>query len=334
MFLSRHCNCTRLDVTCYACGGGRSTTPFILVGSAGAGKSAVIARSAVTTLGNAKESGRHTTGENVTSDLEKLVQETNRALADPDAAPSIQYSTSTLSISALVERSRRSVDDQSEGYHRSLASRSNSPKQVFCASGPLNLSARRAIITETFARYNKRLDDSQMRLLLSKDGSANPLWRGTSEASRGLSTKFASWPTIFSAHLFVVCCSKYYLDSKKKKTAVISSELLVLLGDEGDILPPSRFNPGGTPKRKSTVSRVSTSPLVKVRECSAIDPSSFSFRAIANASVPSSSMDTSVVVPPHCATFFSIWEALDDVLMSLHLGMCRSAVGGLNRLSQ
>ena len=32
------------------------------------------------------------------------------------------------------------------------------------------------IITETFARYNKRLDDSQMRLLLSKDGSANPLW--------------------------------------------------------------------------------------------------------------------------------------------------------------
>ena len=32
------------------------------------------------------------------------------------------------------------------------------------------------IITETFAQYNKRLDDSQMRLLLSKDGSANPLW--------------------------------------------------------------------------------------------------------------------------------------------------------------
>ncbi|XP_065832882.1 uncharacterized protein [Oscarella lobularis] len=62
--------------------------------------------------------------------------------------------------------------------------------------------------------------------------------------------------------------------------------------------------------------KVSRSPLVKVasaRECSAIDPSSFSFRAIANTSVPSSAMDTSVVVPPHCATFFSIWEALDDV---------------------
>ena len=41
---------------------------------------------------------------------------------------------------------------------------------------PLFISYPKAIITETFARYNKRLDDSQMRLLLSKDGSANPLW--------------------------------------------------------------------------------------------------------------------------------------------------------------
>jgi hypothetical protein len=28
----------------------------------------------------------------------------------------------------------------------------------------------------TLSRYNKRLDDEQMKLLLSKKGSANPLW--------------------------------------------------------------------------------------------------------------------------------------------------------------
>lgn len=34
-------------------------------------------------------------------------------------------------------------------------------------------------MTETFANCNKRLDDEQLQLLLSKNGSVNPLWLAT-----------------------------------------------------------------------------------------------------------------------------------------------------------
>ena len=35
------------------------------------------------------------------------------------------------------------------------------------------------MVTETLAVYNKQLNDEQLQLFLSKDGSVNPLWLAT-----------------------------------------------------------------------------------------------------------------------------------------------------------
>jgi hypothetical protein len=281
---------------------GNLNAPLLLVGSAGAGKSAIIARSAVTTVGNARDGSIPGAGLDTwrvfyhfvgaapgstdigrllqrllrelnfvkgdpPSDIDKLVQDTHRALSSEETMPSIIFIDAINQLDndanakamkwlpeTLSSRVRvvLSMINQTE-YHRRLLERSNKPLEVFC--GPLNLAARKDIITETFAQYNKRLDDSQMRLLLSKDGSANPLWLSLACEELRLFGSFErvlqkireladDLPSLLEqilsrleeenggvlvvATLCLLECSRHGL---------LESELLCLLGDEDNLLP-------------------------------------------------------------------------------------------------
>ncbi|XP_071952526.1 telomerase protein component 1-like [Antedon mediterranea] len=58
--------------------------------------------------------------------------------------------------------------------HKMLLERSIKPEEIIVT--PLNMDARKEIVTEMLGKYNKRLDEKQISSLLSKESSQNPLW--------------------------------------------------------------------------------------------------------------------------------------------------------------
>ncbi|XP_072023611.1 telomerase protein component 1-like [Amphiura filiformis] len=58
--------------------------------------------------------------------------------------------------------------------HKLLKERAIQPKEIFVT--PLDMEARKEIVTEMLGRYNKKLDEKQMTSLLAKESSQNPLW--------------------------------------------------------------------------------------------------------------------------------------------------------------
>ncbi|CAB3986857.1 Hypothetical predicted protein [Paramuricea clavata] len=124
----------------------------------------------------------------VVSDLDSLVQLANSLLSNPNTPPTIvfvdavnqmdsdklQYLTRWLpEVVSPNVRIVLSMIDETE-CHRLLRSYKTNPTEIIV--GELDYESRKAIVVNTLSRYNKRLDDEQMKLLLSKKGSANPLW--------------------------------------------------------------------------------------------------------------------------------------------------------------
>ncbi|EDV25203.1 uncharacterized protein TRIADDRAFT_25733 [Trichoplax adhaerens] len=200
-----------------------SGLPMVIIGVAGAGKSAVMARSAATTVAKAlnndipgnkgwnvfyhfigaapgstdlgfmlqrmlKEIKYIVSKGEMPADTESLVRLSNTTLGNPNLEPTIlffdalnqldkskdaeQVSWLPLALSPNVRIICSVINDTP--CHRSLSSRTNRPKDILC--GPLDLSSRREIVDQVLTKFNKRLDPTQMDLLLSKEASANPLW--------------------------------------------------------------------------------------------------------------------------------------------------------------
>ncbi|RDD44588.1 Telomerase protein component 1 [Trichoplax sp. H2] len=205
----------------YICSTNRGI-PLVIVGMAGAGKSAVIARSAATTVNKALNydiPGGSNKGWNVfyhfigaapgstdlgfmlqrmlkelkyvgeiPADMESLVRLSNIVLSSKNLEPTILFFDALNQLDKTKEAEQVSwlpfdispnariicsvINDTP--CHRSLASRSNHPKEILC--GPLDLDSRREIVDQVLTKFNKRLDNIQMDSLLAKEASANPLW--------------------------------------------------------------------------------------------------------------------------------------------------------------
>ncbi|RDD44551.1 Telomerase protein component 1 [Trichoplax sp. H2] len=280
-----------------------SGLPMVIIGVAGAGKSAVMARSAATTVAKALNNdipGGSNKGWNVfyhfigaapgstdlgfmlqrmlkeikyvgemPADTESLVRLSNTTLGNPNLEPTIlffdalnqldkskdaeQVSWLPLALSPNVRIICSVINDTP--CHRSLSSRTNRPKDILC--GPLDLSSRREIVDQVLTKFNKRLDPTQMDLLLSKEASANPLWLSiaceelrvfglfskVTEMIKGLAdgllelleqvlTRFEeeSGGHLMVATLCFLECSRHGL---------LERELLELLGDDELLKPPS-----------------------------------------------------------------------------------------------
>ncbi|EDV25204.1 uncharacterized protein TRIADDRAFT_25073 [Trichoplax adhaerens] len=197
-----------------------SGVPLVIVGVAGAGKSAVIARSAATTVNKALNHDipsnkgwnvfYHFIGAapgstdlgfmlqrmlkelkyvgEIPADTESLVRLSNTVLSSKNLEPTILFFDALNQLDKTKEAEQViwlplvlsdnvrivcSVINDTP-CHRSLASRSNHPKEILC--GPLDTDSRREIVDQVLTKFNKRLDTTQMDLLLAKEASANPLW--------------------------------------------------------------------------------------------------------------------------------------------------------------
>ncbi|XP_028414822.1 telomerase protein component 1-like isoform X3 [Dendronephthya gigantea] len=199
--------------------------PLLLVGNAGSGKSAIMAKSAHDAVEKSHNSTEinfprqmlkwkvyfHFVGAtpgstdlafflqrltkelnprktDVVSDLDSLVQLANSLLSNPNTPPTIvfvdainqmdsdklQYLTRWLpEVVSPNVRIVLSMIDETD-CHRLLRAYKTNPTEIVV--GELDYDSRKAIVVNNLSRYNKRLDDEQMKLLLSKKGSANPLW--------------------------------------------------------------------------------------------------------------------------------------------------------------
>ncbi|RDD44593.1 Telomerase protein component 1 [Trichoplax sp. H2] len=281
-----------------------SGVPMVLVGVAGAGKSAIIARSAATTVNKANNNdikGGSNKGWNIfyhfigaapgstdlgfmlqrmlkelkyvgeiPADTESLVRLSNITLSNPSLPPTILFFDALNQLDKTKEAEQVTwlpfklskkvriicsvINDTP--CHRSLAKRSDRPKELFC--GPLDLASRREIVDQVLTKFNKRLDNTQMELLLSKKASANPLWLSiaceelrvfglfskVTEMIKGLAdgllelleqvlTRFEaeSGGHLMVATLCLLECSRHGL---------LERELLELLGEDETLKPPSQ----------------------------------------------------------------------------------------------
>jgi tetratricopeptide (TPR) repeat protein len=280
----------------------RCKTPLVILGSTGAGKSAVMARSVAITLKNESlnaisRNGKtswilfyHFVGavpgsndlghvlqrllkklgllkDNIPPVMDCLILEVHRVLSSPLTTPCILF------FDGLDELNNEKVTDRllwlpeelppnircilsltnQTQCHKSLTDRKRPPRELFC--GPLSIRARNAIVTEMFANYKERLNDEQLLRLLSKDSSGNPLWLVTAcqelRAHRDFKTlqgkikelsndlpillqqilerlENKNFGELMIATLCLLECSRHGL---------LESELLLLLGNENDLVP-------------------------------------------------------------------------------------------------
>ncbi|XP_066928434.1 TPR repeat-containing protein DDB_G0287407-like isoform X2 [Clytia hemisphaerica] len=208
----------------YVMKGHTTEAPLLVVGIAGAGKSALMAKSAhratelvtdgaITMPGNVKKCrvffhfvGATPRSTDLASFLQRLVKEINpsqkEGLSDLDSLISLSYNLleneSTEPVIVFVDAINQMDEDkqqylnrwlpeklspnvrvvlstiESTTSHQTIRAFKSSPVETIC--GPLDKDSRQAIVENILRAYNKRLHDDQMKVLLDKDGSSNPLW--------------------------------------------------------------------------------------------------------------------------------------------------------------
>ncbi|XP_022087926.1 telomerase protein component 1-like [Acanthaster planci] len=148
--------------------------------------------------------------------------------------------------------------------HKSLMERPNKPQEIVVT--PLDMEARKEIVTELLGTYNKRLDAAQMESLLAKESSQNPLWLavaceelrvfglfdrltdkinnmadGLLELLEQVFTRFEqeNGGTLLSATLCLL---------ETSATGLLETELLKILGDEDNLLPREKDSETGKDK--------------------------------------------------------------------------------------
>jgi nephrocystin-3 len=149
------------------------------------------------------------------------------------------------------------IDDTAP--HKLLKQRERLPIQLFVK--PLDRASRQEIVTAMLGRYNKLLDDLQMQSLLSKTASENPLWLSIAceelrvfgdyrmvtdkinKLADGLFELLEQVLERFEAesggHLLVATLSLLECSAH----GLLEQELLSLLGDEDNLMPPSSCLP-------------------------------------------------------------------------------------------
>ncbi|XP_033641295.1 telomerase protein component 1-like [Asterias rubens] len=139
--------------------------------------------------------------------------------------------------------------------HRAMRERGFHPKEYFLT--PLDVASRKEIVTEILGRYNKRLDEEQMSCLIAKESSQNPLWLSIAcEELRifGLFSKINDKINSLSDGLLDLLEQVFDRFEEENggslligtlclletsETGLLETELLQILGDEDNLMPPS-----------------------------------------------------------------------------------------------
>nr|XP_006815135.1 PREDICTED: telomerase protein component 1-like [Saccoglossus kowalevskii] len=138
--------------------------------------------------------------------------------------------------------------------HKRLHERTNPPEEVYVT--PLDMQSRVEIVTEILGSYNKRLDKEQMNNLLAKESSQNPLWLAIAceelrvygvfhrmnekidSLADGLLDLLAQVLKRFEEENggYLLVATLCLLEASA--TGLLETELLDILGDEDNLMPP------------------------------------------------------------------------------------------------
>ncbi|XP_077982009.1 telomerase protein component 1-like [Glandiceps talaboti] len=146
------------------------------------------------------------------------------------------------------------IDDSAP--HKRLKARTTEPSELPVT--PLDMESRKEIVTGMLGKYNKRLDREQMNNLLSKESSQNPLWLAIAceelrvfgvfhkindkinTLADGLLELLAQVLMRFEeengGQLLVATLSLLECSA----TGLLETELLMILGDEDNLMPPDQ----------------------------------------------------------------------------------------------
>ncbi|XP_033637129.1 telomerase protein component 1-like [Asterias rubens] len=140
--------------------------------------------------------------------------------------------------------------------HKFLCERASKPLEVVVT--PLDMTARQEIVTELLGTYNKRLDATQMKSLLAKESSQNPLWlavaceelrvfglfdRVTNKINSmadGLLELLDQVFTRFEEENGGMLLSATLCLLETSATGLLEIELLKILGDEDNLIPQEK----------------------------------------------------------------------------------------------
>ncbi|XP_071495043.1 telomerase protein component 1-like [Diadema antillarum] len=161
--------------------------------------------------------------------------------------------------------------------HKELHERTIKPQEIEVT--PLDMQARQQIVTEMLGKYNKKLDEDQMASLLAKESSQNPLWLavaceelrvfglfakvtdkinsladGLLELLEQVFTRFEeeNGGMLLVATLCLLECSA---------TGLLETELLLILGDEDNLMPAEKESDNSKDHGKKEKSSKDASPL-------------------------------------------------------------------------
>ncbi|XP_013383728.1 NACHT and WD repeat domain-containing protein 2 [Lingula anatina] len=139
--------------------------------------------------------------------------------------------------------------------HKALMKRESQPKEL--PVQPLDMKAREEIVQTFFSTYNKQLDPSQFNLLMNKPSTNNPLWLSIAlEELRVHGDFFTVTEKIKSLKEELPGLLSQVLERFEReaggnlliatlcmievsKGGLLESELLILLSDEENLMPPS-----------------------------------------------------------------------------------------------
>ncbi|XP_022100079.1 telomerase protein component 1-like [Acanthaster planci] len=144
--------------------------------------------------------------------------------------------------------------------HRVLRDQGHRPKQYLLT--PLDIEARKSIVSDILGRYSKRLDEEQMGSLIAKESSQNPLWLSIAcEELRifGLFNKINDKINSLSDGLLelleqvfdrfeeenggnLLVATLCLLETSSM--GLLETELLQILGDEDDLMPSEKDSEG------------------------------------------------------------------------------------------
>ncbi|XP_074662841.1 TPR repeat-containing protein DDB_G0287407-like [Tubulanus polymorphus] len=288
---------------------GESTgVPLLLMGSAGSGKTSIIAKCVNDMIPFAAVNGvyrfyhfvgavpgstvleltlkrllielRAVNDQTMPADLESTCQMVSGLLSNPNTKKTIifidalnqfddnQFSTRLpwlpTNLSKNVKVILSMINDTPP--HVTLLKRAKKPIQVQVRA--LSLQVRKDIIKEVLGEYNKQLDLDQMINLLSKENSANPLWLSLACEElrvfgdyRRILEKIDSMADTLPDLLSQILSRFEHENGGSLMVATLSllevahrglleSELLIVLADEDNLMPPSKSKEKGSKDSK------------------------------------------------------------------------------------